>query len=413
MPVKGVWLPPRLRRRPSFIASLVNMWSGRLEQAHLGLTRLRRELDERGAESELVFVAFQLETLECWRGDFVEARSIANQAYERANQIGTKVPLALALSARAHSSAYAGDVIEARNLAEASVDLFRRAQLAVVSLVPSATLGFIDLSLDDFERAAQRLAPMAAGALALGIHEPALVPFAPDAAEALVRVGRLKEAGELVDWLEENGRRNDRAWAIAAAGRCRSLLHASQGKLDLAVRCCEQAVLDHGRVPMPFERARTLLVLGQLQRRSGKRRAAQASLLDAHQAFAAMGAMLWAKKALRELRGIGMRPERSGGLTPSEQRVAELAASGRTNRQVAAALMVSPKTVEANLVRIYQKLQIHSRAELGRRMSEPHSSPSEPRVAGEATETALQGGGFSLLSRPRLIVTHSGAEGAE
>jgi DNA-binding NarL/FixJ family response regulator len=119
---------------------------------------------------------------------------------------------------------------------------------------------------------------------------------------------------------------------------------------------------------MPFERARSLLVLGQLQRRQGRQTAAAQSLKDALRGFEELGAPLWADRARGELGRTNVGPHATNVLTRSEQRVAELAASGMTNRAVAAALFISPKTVEANLARVYRKLGIHSRAELGGRM---------------------------------------------
>jgi DNA-binding CsgD family transcriptional regulator len=116
---------------------------------------------------------------------------------------------------------------------------------------------------------------------------------------------------------------------------------------------------------MPFELGRTLLVLGLLQRRRNERRLAHESLEQALAIFNELGAPLWAARTSRELRPLGGRPTSRVALTPGEQRVAELAASGLTNRQVAAALFISPKTVEANLARAYRKLAIRSRAELG------------------------------------------------
>ena len=79
-----------------------------------------------------------------------------------------------------------------------------------------------------------------------------------------------------------------------------------------------------------------------------------------------VGTPLWADRARAELARVKVAPTRDLALTPSERRVAELAASGMTNRDVAAALFISPKTVEANLARIYRKLGIQTRAELGR-----------------------------------------------
>jgi DNA-binding NarL/FixJ family response regulator len=120
---------------------------------------------------------------------------------------------------------------------------------------------------------------------------------------------------------------------------------------------------------MPFERARTQLLLGQLLRRRRQKETAAAALRDALGAFEAVGTPLWADRARAELERVKVAPTHDLTLTPSERRVAELAASGMTNRDVAAALFISPKTVDANLARIYRKLSINSRAELGRIIS--------------------------------------------
>jgi DNA-binding NarL/FixJ family response regulator len=122
---------------------------------------------------------------------------------------------------------------------------------------------------------------------------------------------------------------------------------------------------------MPFERARTQLLLGQLQRRQRRRETAATTLKDALRTFELLGTRLWADRAKAELaRGTPGRRD-PGGLTPSEQRVAELAVSGMSNREIAAALFVSAKTVEVNLSRIYRKLNIRSRIELPRAFEPP------------------------------------------
>ncbi len=100
--------------------------------------------------------------------------------------------------------------------------------------------------------------------------------------------------------------------------------------------------------------------------------------------FEELGTVLWAAKARGELRRLGTQAGDASQLTPSEERVAELAARGLTNRQVAAALLVSPKTVEANLARVYRKLDIRTRAELGRQMAD--------RLPAEASHVAELGG---------------------
>jgi DNA-binding NarL/FixJ family response regulator len=128
------------------------------------------------------------------------------------------------------------------------------------------------------------------------------------------------------------------------------------------------ALAEHERVPMPFELARTQLLAGQLQRRQRQKDQAATTLREALKTFEDLNVRLWADRARAELARADVGTRRMSNLSPSEQRVAELAASGMTNRDVAAALFISPKTVESNLARIYRKLGIHSRAELGRHM---------------------------------------------
>ena len=128
-------------------------------------------------------------------------------------------------------------------------------------------------------------------------------------------------------------------------------------------------MVQHDRVPMPFERARTQLLLGQLQRRQRKKQTAAASLREALDTFERLKTPLWADRARADLARVTVNAG-AAVLAPSEQRVAELAAAGMTNRAIAAKLFISPKTVDTNLSRIYRKLGIHSRAELGRWVSD-------------------------------------------
>jgi DNA-binding CsgD family transcriptional regulator len=127
---------------------------------------------------------------------------------------------------------------------------------------------------------------------------------------------------------------------------------------------------------MAFELARTLLTAGQLQRRAKRKLFARQHLNDALAIFESLPAPTWAARARAELSRIGLRPPAPLGLTATEERVAALAASGRTNRQVAAELFLSPRTVEDNLARVYRKLGVSSRAELGAAMTRRASANS-------------------------------------
>lgn len=223
-----------------------------------------------------------------------------------------------------------------------------------------------EVSLGDYEAALRTLAPLLEGLDRLpNSTEIIATSFIPDAAEAMVALGQLDDAEKMVNALERNRRRLDRPWMLAAGGRCRAMLLAARGDVEAASAAVRQAMVEHDRLPMPFERARTQLLMGQLQRRQKQREAASATLREALSVFEDLGTPLWADRVRAELnRASGIRTRTE--LTASERRVAELAATGVTNREMAAALFISPKTVESNLSRIYRKLNIRSRAELGR-----------------------------------------------
>ena len=107
-----------------------------------------------------------------------------------------------------------------------------------------------------------------------------------------------------------------------------------------------------------------MLVLGARERRARQWGAARATLQAALDGFEALGAPLWAERARAELARVGGRAPADGALTPTEQRVAELIAAGRTYQEAADELFISPKTVQWNLSKVYKKLGIKSRAEL-------------------------------------------------
>jgi DNA-binding CsgD family transcriptional regulator len=116
---------------------------------------------------------------------------------------------------------------------------------------------------------------------------------------------------------------------------------------------------------MPFERGRTLLVKGRLHRRRKEKRLADETLRDARLCFDALGAPEWSAMAEAERARVGRRPRAPETLTETERRVAELAATGLTSREIAERAFLAPKTVGNVLGRVYEKLGIHSRAELG------------------------------------------------
>jgi len=235
------------------------------------------------------------------------------------------------------------------------------ASLALAEGDPAAAVSWLDPVITQIE--------------AVGVYEWTFAMSIPDAIEALVATGDHSRATGLTDKLVALGLKNDRPWALALSGRCRALLWAAAGDLDQAKASAEQALIDHDRLPMPLELGRTLLVLGQLQRRRGERRAARETLRRAESTFEAIGARIWADKARAEADRIGVR-RAPKELTANELLAAQFAVDGMTNREIAARMFMSRRTVEANLSRAYAKFGVRSRTELAGRLS--RQEPTDP-----------------------------------
>jgi DNA-binding CsgD family transcriptional regulator/tetratricopeptide (TPR) repeat protein len=350
-------------------AELLNA-TGQFNEARRELRAIRQRYIDRGAESELMVVSFHSALNEIWSGNFAEAAQIGEDAMVRARQLDSDLPMSVALMIQAAVAAYVGEEQTARrNAGEALATAQRCDSPALVTVWPTTTLGFLEVSLGNYAAALSTLEPLLMTfAEAPRATEIFVAPFVPDAAEALIQLGRLEEAETLIDVFERNGRDLDRPWMLATGARARAMLLAAQRDPSAALRSARQAMAEHDRLPMPFERARTQLILGELQRRQRSREQAAATLRSAEAAFVALGTPLWAARARTSLERIRLGSSDSGVLTSAEQRVAELAAAGKTNHDIASSLFISPKTVEVHLSRIYRKLDIRSRAELGRRL---------------------------------------------
>jgi DNA-binding CsgD family transcriptional regulator len=214
------------------------------------------------------------------------------------------------------------------------------------------------------------LGPLAGQVAGMGATDPVLRVFLPDEVEALVALGELELAEEYLEPFERDAGELERAWAIAAAGRCRGALEAARGAPAEALAAFARALAAHDAVDMPFERARTLLLAGDAHRRFRQRGRARVLLEEARAVFDELGATPWSERAREAIARLG-RPGSGGeALTETERRLAELAASGFSNQEVAARAFVSVKTVEANLTRVYRKLGVRSRVGLANALRE-------------------------------------------
>lgn len=354
----------------SAINALALAWTGRLDEARTQMLAVKNRCIERGADSHIMFIDLHSTLIDTWSADFAAAALTAEDAMERAQQLGGVHTAVIAHAARAVVAAYTGRERAARADAHAAIEAAIHCGSTRLADLPVATLGFLEVSLGNYAGAMTTLRPLIARFSTLPSTEIVIGAFIPDAVEAMIAMGHISEAGPLIDALEHNGRRLDRPWMLATGARCRSMWLAAQGDVDGAIRLAQQAIAEHDRLPMPFEFARTQLLLGHLQRRQSHKKVATTTLGEALRKFEEMGTPLWAKRARDELAATKSDPTRYVRLTPSERCVAELAASDMTNREVAAALAISHKTVEASLTRIYRKLDIRSRTELGEWMSQ-------------------------------------------
>jgi DNA-binding CsgD family transcriptional regulator len=354
---------------PSFMFGVLLKWSDRFDLARDRMLAARQWALDAGEESSLPLMLYHLSELECWAGNWGLAERYAQDALDSAAQTAQLSQRAVALYASALVDARLGRAEAARSHGEDGLALAEKRGAVIRTMQNLSVLGFLDLSLGNAAGAQGSLARVAELATDVGMGEPGILRYRADYIETLVVLGELDQAEEVATRLEDQGKRLDRAWALATAGRCRGLLIASRGGPEDAIPVLEQALRDHERLPDPFERARTELVLGTVYRRNKQKQAAMGALGRALQEFERLGAGLWIDRARAEMARIGGRGSGEQGLTPTEQRVAAMVVAGHTNREIADGLFLSVKTVEANLSRIYHKVGVRSRTELVRKLS--------------------------------------------
>ena len=377
--LEGVAAETPIEWRPSMMLAMMLNWSGATSQARHRFDDLHRQTLEAGEETSLPFLLAQMSESATSEGDFESALSRAEDAIAVSLQTGQEPMRAAALHAMALAQAHRGDVDHARATALAGLRLAEKVGSVVMMMWNQAVLGFVELSVDDPAAAHEHLAPLLAWLDIVGIGEPGMLHFIPDEVEALVALGQLEKANDLLASYEADAGRLQRPSAQLAASRCRALHMAASGNPAEAVKTLREALEGLSSDVPSFERARALLVLGSVQRRTRRRRDARDSLESALAIFDQLDARTWSMKARRTLGG-GKTPARDGqsNLTPAELRVAQLVAGGATNREAADLLFVSTRTVELHLTSVYQKLGIRSRTQLAVRMAADRSPSGAP-----------------------------------
>ncbi|MGH2856928.1 MAG: helix-turn-helix transcriptional regulator, partial [Solirubrobacteraceae bacterium] len=312
-------------------------------------------------------VALDQATTDRWaraEGGYREAITLARETGQQAAEV-------FALSGLAGLLARRGRESECRACAAQTLDLCPRLGTRLHEIWAVAALATLELGLGDAGAAAVTLERQQALLAALGFTDPDVSP-APDLVEAYVRLGRLDEAETLAAEFAASAEVKGQPWSLARAQRCRGLVAGGARLAD----CFELALAKHERTPDSFEEARTRLAYGERLRRARNRILAREQLRAALDVFERLGADPWADRARGELAATGATvrardPATADELTAQELQIAELLAGGRTTREAAAALFLSPKTIEYHLRHVYMKLGVHSRGELAELLPAP------------------------------------------
>jgi DNA-binding CsgD family transcriptional regulator len=362
-----------------------SLWIEKFDRAQRIFDRLVDAAREASAVSALIYPLAARSHLDFRLGRWAAARAGAAESVELAQDTGQLPLLAHSLCALAHVEAAGGQEDDCRRHVSEGLALVARFQGDATGAYLTAAVGLLELGLGRVQEAIAVLEETQRTADRLGM-QPSLVMSTPDLVEAYARAGRRHEAQALIEVFDARSRKAGGLWPQAATSRMRGLLAS-----DAEMRAHFDAALAvHDKLPMPFERARTLLCFGERLRRARQRAEAREPLKEALETFERLGARGWAERTRTELRATGEQQARrtetaAEQLTPHELQIAVLVAQGMTNREAASALFLSPKTIEYHLGQIYRKLDVRGRAQLARLMAmELPEGERDPSVLAEA-----------------------------
>jgi DNA-binding CsgD family transcriptional regulator len=340
-------------------------YDGRIDE---GLAMLRGMYDRASVENRSILPAILgwMAEGQIMAGRFAEARELTQEALDRTEEIGGQAGFPWEVGFHAVALARLGELAEAEANARQVVATDAVDPAVGLDTLPARlALGLVASSRGDHTEAAGHLRALDVLKRDAGIREPRMCAHAGELVEALLATGEPDEAAGVLARLDDEAASSRGAPSEALAARCHAMLLAARGEVDDAVVAAEHSLELYAALPMPFERARTLLVLGQLRRRRREKRVAREALDEALAVFEDARTPFWAERARNELARIPGHAS-AGGLTPTEETVARLAAEGLSNREIAERAFLSLKTVEVNLTRVYRKLGVRRAALAGR-----------------------------------------------
>jgi DNA-binding CsgD family transcriptional regulator/tetratricopeptide (TPR) repeat protein len=339
------------------------MWLGEYDEARRFLNYVVTSARDESAIAGLAFPLACLSEVEYRTGQWTSAYALANESERIAREVGARSELSFSLVCLARIEAGMGKEDDCRaHLGQASA-ISRDLAIGSIEVYARSALGLLELSLGHPDRALVALEPLARLVERFQLVQPNVVQWAPDYVEALVRAGDGRGAQTALATFEHQARATGSRWALGESARCRGLLAGADG---FEYHFAEALERDDCAA---FERARSMLCLGERRRRARRIGPAREALVSALAGFEQLGAQAWILRTRRELHAagarLGPRPERPvERLTPQELQVALAAATGATNREIAASLFLSPKTVDFHLGKVYRKLEVRSRSQL-------------------------------------------------
>lgn len=323
----------------------------------------------RAAIGGLPHLLFHVARDDATSDEWMQAEADYSETIALAREFAQTTVLAMGLAGLAWLEARLGRADPCRAHAAEALDIGAARQVRLAEAWARFALGDLHLACGEAAAAADALADLDGWLDRTGLLDVDLSP-GPELAEALLRTGRGAEAEAVVATYAHRAQAKGQPWALARAERSRGLL-CDDAEVDDRFRAAEQL---HLQTPDVYERARTRLAHGTRLLRARRRVDARPLLQAALEAFEQLGARPWADRAADELAATGATARRRDTsdvdtLTPRELQVALLLADGQTTREAAAAIFVSPKTVEYHLRHVYTKLGIGSRAELAARFA--------------------------------------------
>lgn len=360
MDVSGPDLDPR-RLRWSMLAPL---FLRDAESARAGARGLLSSVRDRAGVGLLPGLLYLVARDQATSDSWARAEANYSEAIRLARDTGQPADLAVCLAGLSCLEARQGKVESCRAHAAEAQPLCAAHQLRIAEVWTRFALADLELSEGDPAVAIELFTGLDDTLRRWGVGDPDLSP-GPELTDALVRAGRHDDGCRVAAAYLEAAEVKGQPWALARAHRALGLV-ASSEDLDEEFGA---ALAHHALTVDDFETARTRQAYGSRLRRAGRRVDAREQLRSALEIFERLGAERWAGYAAAELDATGerlVRREQTWApiLTPQELQVSLLLAEGRTTREAAAALFLSPKTVEYHLRKVYVKLGIHSRAEL-------------------------------------------------